>query len=102
MSAPVFSGPVIRINGTVLDNSKISTARLIRRAEGMAVKGYVHSEFIVTYHGDTDAEPDDRVEISYGTAVFAVHYIDSIKRHNDSKLTILKKSIKKCRRKCCK
>ena len=75
---------MITINGSRADNTYLTGAKLTRRADSIAVRGFVRSELILTFRGEIYAEPDDPVSISFDNTVFSVHYIDSITRQGDS------------------
>ena len=74
----VFRPPVITIGGNVITADRIQSARLIRTAENMPIKGIVQSELIVALKTDLTFEPNALVTVKTGgrrpAGVFGAFY----------------------------
>lgn len=79
----VFRPPVITIGGNVITADRIQSARLIRTAENMPIKGIVQSELIVALKTDLTFEPNALVTVKTGgedPLEFSEHFISRISR----------------------
>ena len=79
----VFRPPVITIGGNVITADRLQSARLIRTAENMPIKGIVQSELIVALKTDLTFEPNALVTVKTGgedPLEFAEHFISRISR----------------------
>ena len=79
----VFRPPVITIGGNVITADRIQSARLIRTAENMPIKGIVQSELIVALKTDLTVEPNALVTVKTGgedQLEFSEHFISRISR----------------------
>ena len=82
----VFRPPVITIDGNNIPADRVHSARLVRTAANMPVKGIVESELIITLKTDLTFEPNAVVTVKTGgdsPLVFADCFISRIKRRGE-------------------